>query len=100
VADAGGNFGRFARTGLMDAYLESAKSQFLCGVAARHWLAFFKTFQEHTTIEAVERELHRLSRRLGETESVMDQFTLERLKTIVGEIEELVAYESKRGLHV
>ena len=99
VADAGGNFGRFARTGLMDVYLESARSQVLCGIAARHWLTFFKTFQEHTSDAAIERELHRLTRRFIDTEAPVDEFTLERIKSILGEIGQIIAQQSKRVPH-
>src|SRR5262249_28797935 len=44
--DRGGNFGRFARTGIMDEYLQIASSQLLCGVRADHWRTFFKLFQD------------------------------------------------------
>lgn len=44
--DRGNNFGRFARTGLMDTYLDSVKGRLLCGIRVRHWLVFFKAFQE------------------------------------------------------
>ena len=53
--DAGGNFGRFARTGLMDDYISQAKQELLAGIRAEHWLAFFKLFQdqrEHSQIPA------------------------------------------------
>lgn len=50
--DRGNNFGRFARTGLMDTYIDGEKGEngmrdrLLCGIRVRHWLAFFKAFHE------------------------------------------------------
>ena len=59
LADAGKNFGRFSRTGIMDAYLTSVKNYPLCGIRAVYWLDFFKVFQEHATnaevLPAIER---------------------------------------------
>ena len=45
-SDNGGNFGRFARTGIMDDYLALAKQELLAGIRAEHWLGFFKLFQD------------------------------------------------------
>jgi len=43
--DRGGNFGRFARTGIMDEYLGQMKARLLGGVKIEHWLMFLKAFQ-------------------------------------------------------
>lgn len=40
--DAGGNFGRLARYGLMDEYVEEMMESSLRGIKAKDWLAFFK----------------------------------------------------------
>lgn len=39
--DGGGNFGRFARTGLMDDYTKAIITENLCGVPISRWLDFF-----------------------------------------------------------
>lgn len=44
--DGGNNFGRFARTHLMDPYIESMQDRLLCGIRMRHWLGFFTSFQQ------------------------------------------------------
>ena len=46
LSDPGGNFGRFARTGIMDPYLKEAKDTRISGIAAREWVTFFKRFAQ------------------------------------------------------
>ncbi len=70
VSDSGGNFGRLARTGIMDAYLESTKSQELCGIRAKYWLAFFKIFQEQRTEEDIQIEIERLATQIRRDDSL------------------------------
>jgi hypothetical protein len=60
IADGGKNFGRIARTGIMDEYLSVMLSQPVCGIRARHWLDFFKLFQENATDESISAGLERL----------------------------------------
>lgn len=88
--DEGGNFGRLARTGMMDEYIESAKSELLCGIEAKYWLAFFKLFQEQRTAESIKRELIRLEQRVATTHSPDDP-KLESVKTILRELEQLLS---------
>lgn len=87
VADGGGNFGRFARTGIMNGYIEAAKSELLCGVEARHWLTFFKVFQEKNTRADIEKELVRFGERVSKTLPAGE--TLASVRTILGEIGKL-----------
>lgn len=42
--DGGGNFGRLARYGIMEAYVRQTMETELRGVPAREWLRFFKTY--------------------------------------------------------
>lgn len=59
--DAGGNFGRFARTGLMDEYMATVNDEPIAGIEARYWREFFKMFQEHddpARIAAVFKRMH------------------------------------------
>ncbi len=46
-ADGGGNFGRFARSGLMEEYKSMIDHEQIAGIEARYWREFFKLFQEH-----------------------------------------------------
>lgn len=66
TADQGGNFGRFARTGLMDEYLQQMKARMLCGLRVEHWLAFLKSFPENRTDEQIRQRLEALRLDLGE----------------------------------
>lgn len=60
LSDSGGNFGRFARTGIMNRFIDGALNATLSGIEARYWLAFFKAFQDQTTAEAADAALSRL----------------------------------------
>lgn len=71
-SDKGGNFGRFARTGLMDSYLAQAKQELLAGIRAEHWLGFFKLFQDQKDQVAVSREIEKLRRKLNADERPTD----------------------------
>lgn len=63
--DAGGNFGRIARTGLMDDFAAKAGDLLLAGIPAKHWRSFFKIFKETATVESIERALAQLKKRLN-----------------------------------
>ncbi len=91
VSDAGNNFGRFARTGIMDQYLVLARSQLLRGIEAKYWLAFFRAFQEQGSNTAIEAEIERLRRRLAVDGLAADDVTIERVRAVVGEIEKLLS---------
>lgn len=46
VADRGGNFGRLARTGIMDDFLRVSLRTAVAGIAAEHWIKFFRIYSE------------------------------------------------------
>ncbi len=48
VVDAG-NFGRLARTGIMDDYIASAMREEICGVPAPVWINFFQSVEKAPT---------------------------------------------------
>ncbi len=90
VADTGRNFGRFARTGIMDAYLEVTKAHQLCGIEAKYWLSFFEIFHEQRTRQAVEQELTNLRRRVMEQGGTVDETVIDQIRVILSEIEKLI----------
>lgn len=47
----GGNFGRIARTGILDDYIKSINQEEPCGIPAQHWRSFFKILTEGRTAE-------------------------------------------------
>lgn len=65
--DAGRNFGRVARTGLMDGFCEAAGESLLSGIPARYWRKFFKTFTETATADTIEALLDRFAEDIGRT---------------------------------
>jgi hypothetical protein len=66
-SDSGGNFGRLARTGMMDEYMSKLNDVPLCGIKAAFWREFLKAFQESTTDAEAHAALERLRRRVIET---------------------------------
>lgn len=88
-SDAGGNFGRFARTGLMDAYLTRAKQEPLAGIRAEHWLSFFKLFQDQRERTAIGAEIDRLRRRV-EVDLPSDSARRDAALTILINLERLL----------
>ena len=46
VWDKGGNFGRLARTGLMDDFIQASLRTPIAGIAAEHWRQFFRIYSE------------------------------------------------------
>lgn len=57
ASDSGGNFGRVARIGVMDEYVDEMLNRRVSGVQARHWVLFFRTYAEAADPEAITRKL-------------------------------------------
>lgn len=88
VDDSGGNFGRLARTGLMDAYMEKLDDLQLCGIKASYWRDFLKTFQEGTRDAAARDALARLRRKVErDMDAAAARPVAEAALAIVGELE-------------
>lgn len=91
--DGGSNFGRFARSGIMNEYLDEAKSQELSGIPAKHWIDFFKVFRQQWGDEEVESKIAGIKRKLEGAESETDPgkahllSILESLESMMDEIE-------------
>lgn len=65
-SDKGGNFGRIARTGLMDEYLARMQVQPVCGIKATYWLDFFKIFHQDTTDTQIRAALEKLRKKVDD----------------------------------
>ena len=60
-SDSGGNFGRVARVhGLMNTFIKDALDTEISGIAARHWIDFFKVFTDALDPEQVDKNMLRL----------------------------------------
>ena len=71
ASDGGGNFGRFARTHLMDGYIAETKRILLCGLPIEKWLLFFKSIDDTFCSSSGAREF--ASRRAFGTTRVQSQ---------------------------
>lgn len=61
--DGGGNFGRVARYGLLDGFVDSTHKHIAAGIPVKAWLKFFKVFSDSARdTESVLSELDRLFR--------------------------------------
>ena len=88
-SDGGGNFGRLARTGMMDDYLKKLNDVQLCGINTVYWREFLKTFQENTTDHQARIALERLKHRVRQTTDVPSHLARTAL-SIVAELERLL----------
>lgn len=61
ASDSGGNFGRFARTGLMDDYIRALFAERLSGIPLGAWQSFFALFKEDVDLAQVERRIDRMA---------------------------------------
>ena len=91
--DAGNNFGRFARTGIMRDYIKELRQTNLSGIPIEAWIRFFKIF----TGEAIGREFDVLIERLtrerasGIAAQLSSAAKVRRFKAVVEEIADLFA---------
>ncbi|HLX61331.1 MAG TPA: hypothetical protein VKX17_08630 [Planctomycetota bacterium] len=88
-SDRGGNFGRLARTGLMDAYMAELNDVTLCGIKAIYWRDFLKAFQDSTTDHEARLALERLRARISET-ATLPAPKAQAALAIVSELERLL----------
>lgn len=87
--DGGNNFGRLARTGMMDAYMAKLNDVPLCGIKTVFWRQFLKAFQESTTDEQARTALERLRQRVHATTDLPSSKAQAAL-AIVAELERLL----------
>lgn len=80
--DSGRNFGRIARTGLMDDFVNAAGDRLLSGIPAKYWRRFLKMFTETATDASVEPFMDAFSKELanawegpdGQLNELLEQF--------------------------
>jgi hypothetical protein len=87
--DGGGNFGRLARTGMMDIYMAKLNEVPLCGIKTVFWRQFFKAFQESSTDEEARAAIERLRERILATVELPSPKAQAAL-TILTELERLL----------
>ncbi len=82
--DKGGNFGRIARSGILDEYVANIKAQDYLGIKVIHWITFFKAIAETSTDAEIDRRLQLLRTQIqaGKTPSRHHQIFLEILERL------------------
>jgi hypothetical protein len=88
ASDGGNNFGRFARTGIMDAYLAEMKSRLLCGVRVGYWLMFLKAFQGQKQEAEIQAGISALANEIAASNEASEG-TLSPLLVILEELKKL-----------
>ena len=93
IADGGGNFGRLARTGMMDDYMLKLNDVPLCGIKTIFWRDFLKAFRESATEADAHAALMRLRERVAKTATLPDPKSQAALE-IVAQLERLLDFPS------
>lgn len=88
-SDGGGNFGRLARTGMMDSYMQKLDHVQLCGIKTVYWRQFLKAFQESTTDAEARTALERLKQRVQQATNIPSPKVQSAL-AIIAELERLL----------
>ena len=88
-SDSGGNFGRLARTKMMDEYMRKFEDIPLCGIKTIYWREFLKAFQEGTTEEKARTALIRLRNRVQSLADIPSP-TAKSALLILAELERLL----------
>ncbi|MHB8205419.1 MAG: hypothetical protein ACYDHG_17180 [Desulfomonilaceae bacterium] len=88
-SDGGGNFGRLARTGLMDSYMQKLDDVHLCGIKTVYWRQFLKAFQESTTDTEARTAIDRLRQRVHQATDIPSPKAQSAL-AIMAEVERLL----------
>lgn len=88
-SDGGGNFGRLARTGMMDSYMQKLNEVQLCGIKTIYWRQFLKAFQESTTDAEARLALERLRQRVQQATDIPSPKAQSAL-AIIAELERLL----------
>ncbi|MFX4300904.1 hypothetical protein ACOJUR_01270 [Alicyclobacillus tolerans] len=85
-SDGGGNFGRYARTGIMDDYIKALDQEEVTGIAIQYWREFFKLFQQDEDQARIRSALERLRVKVQKEKDA----DVESLSTLWREIGELL----------
>ncbi len=88
-SDGGGNFGRLARTGMMDSYKQKLEEFPLCGIKTMYWRCFLKAFQESATDAQARSALERLREQVKRATDIPSPKAQSAL-AIIAELERLL----------
>jgi hypothetical protein len=86
VSDRGGNFGRFARTNLMDTFMDALFAEDLAGIPLDAWQRFLKMFGEQTPLEKIDAELDRMASHVTRGRRAAPALTVKQVRERLHEI--------------
>ncbi|HEU0003194.1 MAG TPA: hypothetical protein VFQ36_19945 [Ktedonobacteraceae bacterium] len=92
ISDKGGNFGRFARTGLMDKYISKLVREELSGIPISAWQSFLSIFSEGWSEEKVSRVLDQIVLQFSERKPVLSSEVISQIKLYLQEIADLLNF--------
>jgi len=78
--DKGSNFGRIARSGILDEYVNEITSSQYLGVKIDHWIGFLKAISETGTDDQIERKIENIRSDIQETRSEHESTNEIRIK--------------------
>jgi hypothetical protein len=90
VSDRGGNFGRFARTDLMNDFMDELFGEDLMGIPLDSWQKFLRLFGEQTPMERINRELDRMAVQVTGRQKAAVRENVEGLRERLREVVELL----------
>lgn len=91
VSDTSNNFGRFARTGLMDSFKATLDMVLLAGIPIHAWRRFLKVCTDDPTPEAIDRLIAALTRERRRDDAVLKTPSqIARFRQLLEDIENLI----------
>lgn len=93
VSDKGGNFGRFARTGLMDSYIAKLMREELSGIPISAWQSFLSIFSESWSEEKVTRVLEQITSQFTQRKSALSPDIVAQIRQHLQDIADLLTVD-------
>ena len=93
IGDSGGNFGRIARTNMMDGFKRRLFIEELSGIPIEAWIRFLAIFSQNTTYETIVAELDRMTAAYAKKRPSLSNEAAERIKANLAEIVDLLSPE-------
>lgn len=93
ISDKGGNFDRFARTGLMDTYIAKLMLEELSGIPINAWQSFLSIFSEGWSEDKVSRVLEQITSQFTQRKSALSPNTIALIKQYIQDIAGLLTID-------
>ena len=90
LEDQGGNFGRIARTRIMDEFIDNLFDQDLLGIRIDYWQRFLSIFAANRDAEAIARQLDRMAERAVSEGTSLTASEIARIRDLFAEAAEIL----------